>query len=380
MKLISISILVLIGCVLLVDHELIGAPVQTTIPVLIGKAALARILSLRDSRKVRDADNLHLEYIKLVESWVIGKVKPDKDSFRGRIVGGYFDTTRKWVQEPGIRTHMVIREYGTIEPISIISGNTAAPTSYQWEYDEWLANDSNEVEEGKSAIFRYGSGGTAIFRIDANAQGRDILRPAYLLNDEWVPFVASAFKYAQANKEVFDADTVREHREQLQELLIGPNPLLCVAAARTLSDAHQLNTEFIQTTLPKINGLGQAVAIYLVLKQLPKNKPLGLGGKPTTSETINTAIRQAVKEETLVIELAKFIDNAKDSDTLKAATIALTASLEASQSQVSVFTIGRASDLLHHVIARQKMLGTHNDADTYIEEHPVVTQMLAQGQ
>lgn len=324
---------------------------------------------------MRDVASLHLEDILSTQTWVVAKVRPDENSFRGRTVGVYFDQAHKLVVEPGVRVHDVNLEYGLLQPLFVVSGTTTAPNSYRWEYEPEIGGPPNpdRVEEQKFPIFRSGPEKTALFRIGEASKGRDQFRPAYLLDDEWVPFVQPALKYVQGNKEVFDSDLVYEHREQLQQLLSDPNPFLAVTAARTLGEAGELDGAFVQGPLAQAKGLEQSVFTFLLLQQLPRAKRLELGDDPVTAQKLNEAVGKAIAGETPVENLGKFIDSAKDAETLKAVTIGLTALLDSPQG--GIFTQARVEGLLQRVLKRQKALKTNTEADAYLDASPVLMRL-----
>jgi len=326
-----------------------------------------------DERLVSDSINFHLNDISSSQSWIVAKVEPDKDSPSDRDVGVHFDKNGHLVIEPDTRIRTIRTVSGILHPTLNLSGKAQLPTSYHWEYEENVRVPDISEEEERYPIFLSGSGGTALFRINEATTGKNEFQPAYLLTDEWVPFVQPAFKYAQAHKEAFDPDNVSEYREQLQQLLLDPNPFLAIAAARTLGEAHQLDAAFVQGPLTQTKGLEQSVFAFLFIQQLPRDKRLDLGDEQVTPKKLNDAVAKAISGETPTENLAAFIDSARDAETLKAITVGLAALLDSRDS--SIFTEARVEGLLHHVIGRQKTLNTHTEADAYLNASPVLMNL-----
>ena len=326
-----------------------------------------------DDRLVHDAMTLHLEEVASNQSWAMAKVRPGTGSPSTREVGVYFDQTGKLVKEPGARIYTLVKVFGVIQPLTTLSGTPQLPTDYNWEYEQNMRISPLGREEERYPIFLGGPGGTALFRINETGEGKDKFLPAYLLDEEWVPFVQPALKYVQANKEVFDSDLVHEHREQLQQLLSDPNPFLAIAAARTLGEARELDAAFVQGPLAQAKGLEQSVFTFLLLQQLPRAKRLDLGDDPVTPQKMTEAVGKAIAGETPVENLGQFIDSAKDAETLKAVTIGLTALLDSPQG--GIFTEARVEGLLQRVLKRQKALKTNTEADAYLNASPVLMRL-----
>lgn len=318
-----------------------------------------------DGRIVRDAAALRLDQITDDQSWVLAKVKPAPDSPLGREVGSHFDRAGNLVQEPGVRQFTLIIEHGSLSSTTILTGKPQISLEYRLEYEERIGL---RIRGETYPIFRAGPGGTAVFRINEQAEGAARFSPAYLIADEWAPFVAPALKYVQANGPLFAVKDAEDNWEKLEQLLGDENPFIAIAAFRVLGEAQQIDTESVQKFVAQAAGLRQSVFVYLALKQSPRAKRLALKSEtPPTDEEFMEAVRKSLKGESIADEVSKLIGAAKDAETLKSLVMGIVAVIDNSP-QNGIFTTERVKMLMRQVAERQAALNTRTEADLYLDQ------------
>ncbi len=317
-----------------------------------------------DQRIVRDLSLFSFTQVSPSTSWVVADVIPDSTSPSSVSVGAYIQAeTGKTVVPPG--SYEVITVHGSINILSVLAGIPQPLNRYEWEWKnpERSGPINTATPEENTSFFIGGAGGTAILRINAEGIGENKFFPDYLIPREWTPFVVPALKYVQSHSEMFRSEEANTHRVQLQELLSDANPFIAIAAARTLQQARLLDANFVRERLTKVRGFEQSVFTYLALEQSPVGKaPEATPNIPPAPQDVVKGGDEVMMEGTLAEEVARVVNNAKDSEALKAIALGVSDS-----EQNTMLERERVSQLLRRVAKRQTALNTHVEADAYLD-------------
>lgn len=196
-------------------------------------------------------------------SWVVARITQGARSGVLEVRSfGIDGKTGKAVKLPG--QDVLIRE-GTFEVLAVLTGS-AQPGTYpfHWEiphdfFQGMLPHPPPDKEENFHD--------TAIFHLPTDLKDRAQFQPIYALPSEWESFVAPGWAFYGANRELFQAINAERNLAQLQQLLNDTNPLLSLAACRTLIEAKLLDEASVRTALLRSAGLHQAALASLLLSK-----------------------------------------------------------------------------------------------------------------
>ena len=321
-----------------------------------------RVVSGYYERIIRDTASISWYQIDNAQDWVVADV--DAKPPYATIPGSYIDVhSGKFISPPNPK--LVSFALGTINSISSLSGQKRPSINYNWVWSE----GSSEEEKYSPFI----SGGTVLMHLSQENTEVSLahFQPVYLITNQWIPFVEPALHYVQANPTLFRPEFSSDHRSQLENLLSIKNPLIAVAAAQTLGQAHLLDTKFVHSNILNSNGIKASIFTYLVLNQLPVNEDVDLSpDSPLTLEGATGKVSRLIEKETLVKALIEDIQRAKDAETLKDIAIGAFTPLKATTrfaNRSTLFTNERVKVILRSVDARQRVLATNTDADVYLD-------------
>ena len=220
--------------------------------------------------------------------WVISQIRPSARSGHGFSVGSYIDgDTGKIVSSPNARDFTLIE--GTWRILATLTGILKKETGdYHWEAVEYSRNNTEDT--AVCSPFRE-NGGLIICRINEKLEGADRIKPVFLLPPGWEKFVVSAWKYYQANPELFWKELAPKNREKLQKLLTDKNPLLAILACRALGEAGLLDHASMRQPLSESRESEQAALMFLLWKHTPEN------ARSAFVETIIKMVQEAKTSE-----------------------------------------------------------------------------------
>lgn len=304
----------------------------------------------RDERVVYDASSLSLAG---EENCGLFAVKPDTNSPEYKTEGVYIEgSTGETIKTPDFKVTQSV--HGAITLLAPLGMTSKVPTQYSWNFlsgRRGPRSHDHQSEDGLPFSPFYYSGGTVIFRYNEKAEGAAKFNPVYLIPDEWAKFVPPAFKFQQANKQLFDETKVAANFKPLTALLADKNPFNAIAAARVLAPERGLDTAFVAKDLASSSGYMQAIFAYLTFKNAHQ-----------------------LRQEAIDNALGQVIDKAPSAATLKWITLGLTTAQNDDAN--SYFALkDRARALLLRVDKRQKTLNTETSADDYVNELLTATKV-----
>ncbi|KAA6460916.1 hypothetical protein DYQ86_11585 [Acidobacteria bacterium AB60] len=149
---------------------------------------------------------------------------------------------------------------GTWTAISSTNHGSGAVHSYNW---------METVDEEKRSISPediyspFSSGGVIVFLQTGHGMGPQQFGDPHLIFDEWAESIGPALALLEGNPAFADEGT--ESREsELRKLLRHTNPIVRIAAFRTLSDESLVSAEVVQEELTR-EGHESSVVSYLII-------------------------------------------------------------------------------------------------------------------
>lgn len=245
---------------------------------------------LQATSEVRDVATLNFADLsgKTDATWIVAQIQPGPFSGSRVIKGFYQDAdSGKFVQVSGGRD--VIRVNGTFRVLAALMGKPEKRDyAYQWEFPHNVSSRPNKANSVKPFEL-FISGGIAVFPLPQDLHNSAQALPIYSVPAQWQEFVLPAWQYYQANSALFEQRNAMQNRDQLQQLLEHNNPLLAVAACRTLSQSRLLDQDFINGSLLQTTQLRQAVFTFVLLDQLSQRVSNRL-----SEDELLTAIQQTI--------------------------------------------------------------------------------------
>lgn len=212
-------------------------------------------------------------------SWIVGQVRPGKNSGTLHIQSGYIDAdSGQFVNKP-VGTGQDFSElFGTVQISQTLNGKALPQTlEYRWrETTSGVRRGRRPLgQQNQNFTQAFRGGATVIMAVDSSKAGRDRFGTVFLLPTQWEAFVAPAYRAYTAEPTLFDVAKVSTNAGKLKISLDSANPFIAIAATRTLAQTNRLGQDFVTDTLTRSRGLRQATFTALFIGQGADKVALG---------------------------------------------------------------------------------------------------------